>query len=110
MNSARIHGAGDMRLHDESIPVPDEDEMLVRVNAVGVCGSDVHWLRNGGIGSDRIMKPLIPDHERAGVIESGPRGERVAIDTTCSKQTGGCWIHVDISFSVVGSIPCLFHS
>ena len=44
---ARIHGAGDIRLHDEPMPEPGKDEALVRVTAVGVCGSDVHWLRDG---------------------------------------------------------------
>ncbi len=84
MQAARIHGAGDMRLHDEPMPDPGEGEALVRVTAVGVCGSDVHWLRDGGIGNDRVVEPLILGHECAGVIESGPRrGERVAIDPAC---------------------------
>jgi len=84
MKAARIHGSGDMRLHEEPLPVPGEDEVLVRVTAVGICGSDIHWLREGSIGSDRIVQPLILGHECAGVIESGPRkGERVAIDPAC---------------------------
>jgi L-iditol 2-dehydrogenase len=84
MQAARIHGAGDMRLHDEPMPEPGEGEALVRVASVGVCGSDVHWLRDGAIGSDRVVEPLILGHECAGVIESGPRkGERVAIDPAC---------------------------
>jgi L-iditol 2-dehydrogenase len=44
MQVARIHGAGDMRLHEEPMPVPGDSEALVRITAVGVCGSDVHWL------------------------------------------------------------------
>jgi L-iditol 2-dehydrogenase len=81
MQAARIHGAGKISLHEEPIPTPGPDEALVRVTAVGVCGSDIHWLRDGGIGGDRIVRPLILGHECAGVIESGRRkGERVAID------------------------------
>lgn len=84
MQVARIHGAGDMRLHEEPMPVPANDEVLVKVTAVGVCGSDVHWLREGGIGSARVVEPMVLGHECAGVIESGPRkGERVAIDPAC---------------------------
>ncbi len=84
MKAARIHGAGDMRLHDEPMPEPGEGEALVRVTAVGVCGSDIHWLRDGSIGNDRVIEPLILGHECAGVIESGSRkGERVAIDPAC---------------------------
>jgi L-iditol 2-dehydrogenase len=54
---------------------------LVRVSAVGICGSDLHWWSEGGIGDSVIDRPVVPGHEAAGVIESGPRrGERVAID------------------------------
>ena len=81
MLAARVHGAGDLRLHDEPVPTPGTGEALVRVTAVGVCGSDVHWWLEGGIGKDRIVNPLILGHECAGVIESGPRsGQHVAID------------------------------
>jgi len=81
MQVARIHGAGDVRLHEEPMPAPRPGEALVKVTAVGVCGSDVHWFREGHIGADRIEQPLVLGHECAGVIESGPRrGERVAID------------------------------
>ena len=88
MKAARVHGAGDLRLHDEPMPTPNPGEALVRVTAVGVCGSDVHWWREGCIGGDRIVTPLILGHECAGVIESGPRrGQRVAIDPAipCSR-------------------------
>ena len=88
MQVARIHGAGDLRLHEEPVPVPGPGEALVRVTAVGVCGSDVHWYREGQIGGDRIVTPLVLGHECAGVIESGARrGQRVAIDPaqTCGR-------------------------
>ncbi len=85
MQVARVHGAGDLRLHDEPMPAPRPGETLVRVSVVGVCGSDVHWWKEGAIGSNRIVDPLILGHECAGVIESGTRkGERVAIDPACS--------------------------
>ncbi len=81
MRVARLHGAHDLRLHDEPVPVPGPGEALVRVTAVGICGSDLHWLGEGGIGADRVATPFVLGHEAAGVIESGPRrGERVAID------------------------------
>lgn len=81
MQVARVHGANDMRLYDEPIPTPGPGEALVRVTAVGICGSDLHWLEEGGIGDDRVTSPFVLGHECAGVIESGARrGQHVAID------------------------------
>jgi L-iditol 2-dehydrogenase len=51
------------------------------VAAVSVCGSDIHWFAEGGIGDARIKQPLVLGHEFAGVITGGERsGERVAVD------------------------------
>lgn len=78
---ARLHGIADLRLADEPTPVVDAGMSLVKVTAVGLCGSDLHWWAEGGIGDSVIDRPVVPGHEAAGVIESGPRrGERVAID------------------------------
>jgi L-iditol 2-dehydrogenase len=55
--------------------------VLVRVTAVGLCGSDLHWYREGGIGDAGLSRPLVLGHEFGGVIVDGPRaGERVAAD------------------------------
>jgi L-iditol 2-dehydrogenase len=77
----RLHGVGDIRIADEPVPEPGPGESLVRVTAVGICGSDLHWWDEGGIGDAKLSRPLVLGHEGAGVIEAGPRrGERVAID------------------------------
>ena len=81
MRVLRLHGAGDLRLHAEPEPTPGPGESLLRVTAVGVCGSDLHWLEEEGIGDARLAKPLVLGHEFAGVIASGERrGKRVAVD------------------------------
>ncbi|MBI4944412.1 MAG: alcohol dehydrogenase catalytic domain-containing protein [Actinobacteria bacterium] len=81
MRAARLHGTGDLRVDREAVPVPGEGESLVRVTAVGICGSDLHWYSEGGIGDARLTRPLVVGHEAGGVIASGPRaGQRVAID------------------------------
>ncbi len=79
---ARLHDVADLRVADEPPPAPPGPEMsLVRVTAVGICGSDLHWWAEAGIGDARLLRPVVPGHEAAGVIDSGPRrGERVAID------------------------------
>jgi L-iditol 2-dehydrogenase len=77
----RLHARGDLRMADESAPVPSPGESLVRVTAVGICGSDLHWFGEGGIGDAQLTQPLVLGHELAGVIQGGPRdGQRVAID------------------------------
>ncbi len=81
MKAARLHAAGDIRLADEPVPVPESGASLVQVTAVGICGSDLHWWTESGIGDAQLGRPLVLGHENAGVIAAGPRsGERVAID------------------------------
>jgi L-iditol 2-dehydrogenase len=88
MRAARLHGAGDLRLAEEPEPAAEPGQELVRVTAVGICGSDLHWWDEAGIGDAVITRPLVLGHEAAGVIEAGPRrGTRVAIDPaiTCGR-------------------------
>ncbi len=81
MKSLRLHGIGDLRLHDEPIPVPGYDEVLIRVKAVGICASDIHWVEGGTTGDDIITTPFVLGHEFGGVVESGDlKGTRVAVD------------------------------
>jgi L-iditol 2-dehydrogenase len=81
MLAARLHGPADLRVAEEPVPVPGAGQHLVRVTAVGICGSDLHWYAEAGIGDARLDRPLIVGHESAGVIEGGPAdGRRVAID------------------------------
>jgi L-iditol 2-dehydrogenase len=81
MRVARLYGAGDVRVGEEPPPTVEPGLCLVRVTAVGLCGSDLHWYAEGGIGDARLERPLVVGHEMAGVIADGPRsGERVAID------------------------------
>ena len=77
MKSVRLHGTGDLQLHEEEIPVVGAGEKLVRVKSVGVCGSDLHWFAEGSIGDAKLEHPLVLGHEFAGLTEAG---QRVAID------------------------------
>jgi L-iditol 2-dehydrogenase len=81
VRAARLHAAGDLRVADGPAPGPEPGMSLVRVTAVGICGSDLHWFEEGAIGGAKLTHPLVLGHEGAGVIADGPRrGERVAID------------------------------
>ncbi len=72
-----------MEYRDVPDPTPGAGEVLIRVESVGICGSDMHAY----LGHDeRRPAPLILGHEAAGVITGGPRdGERVTINplVTC---------------------------
>jgi L-iditol 2-dehydrogenase len=79
---------GDLRLSEEPVPEAGPGTDLVRVAAVGICGSDLHWWDEGAIGDAKLTHPLVLGHEGAGVIAGGPRGgERVAIDPAIACDT-----------------------
>lgn len=81
MKVLRLHAPGDLRLHDEPEPPTGSGGTLLRVRAVGLCGSDLLWFGTGGIGDAVLERPLVLGHEFAAVIAEGPRrGTRVAVD------------------------------
>lgn len=77
MLSLRLTSASTFSLSEEPIPTPASSEELLRVRAVGVCGSDLHWFESGAIGSDRLTKPLVLGHE---ICAETVDGRLVAID------------------------------
>ncbi len=68
MIACRIHAKEDLRI--EPAPTPDvgPGEVLVRLGAGGICGSDLHYYFEGRNGSFVIREPLIPGHEASGVV------------------------------------------
>jgi L-iditol 2-dehydrogenase len=81
MKTLRLHQVHDLRLSENPAPTPGLDEALIRVTAVGICGSDSHWYSEGGIGGTFLTEPLVLGHEFTAVVESGSlRGQRVAVD------------------------------
>jgi L-iditol 2-dehydrogenase len=88
VRAARLHAVGDLRVATEPVPAAEAGTYLVRVTAVGICGSDLHWWDEGAIGDAKLTHPLVLGHEGAGVIAGGPRsGERVAIDPAIPCET-----------------------
>jgi L-idonate 5-dehydrogenase len=90
-----IHGANDLKIENRSAPShPQDDEVLVRFGAGGICGSDLHYYHEGGILDFKIREPLVLGHEVAGeVVEIGrgvtelSLGQRVAVNPlrTCHR-------------------------
>ena len=80
MKVLRVHGPGDLRLASEPVPVVPKGWEMVRVRAVGICGSDLHWLEDGYIGKDYLETPLVLGHEFAGVVATGSGEQLMAVD------------------------------
>ncbi|HLK47540.1 MAG TPA: alcohol dehydrogenase catalytic domain-containing protein [Bryobacteraceae bacterium] len=75
------------RLEEKDLPPPGPGEVAVRVEAVGVCGSDLHAYGEGAVGDTPCEYPMVLGHEPAGtVIETGEGvtgwapGDRVALE------------------------------
>lgn len=91
MRAAVIHGPKDLRLEDVPAPQPAADEILLKVAGVCICGSDLHYYVEGGVGTKKILKPQIPGHEIAAWVwddraeEWGlEKGQLVAVEPTRS--------------------------
>jgi L-iditol 2-dehydrogenase len=93
MQAARLHAARDLRIERVAVPAPPgRGEVLMRVEATGICGSDLHTYADGQIGDTRLESALIPGHEFSGtVVAVGPEpadgedrelrvGQLVAVD------------------------------
>ena len=87
MKVLRLHGVGDIQLESEPVPEPVQGEALLRVVSVGICGSDLHWFGEAGIGDAQLSHPLVLGHEFSGIVEdvnSALNGQRVAVDPAVS--------------------------
>jgi L-iditol 2-dehydrogenase len=89
-----IHGAGDARVAPFNLVEGKPGEVLLDVAAVGLCGSDLHYYKDGGIGSALIRAPFVPGHEFGGYLSEDldglglARGSLVAVDP--NKACGHC--------------------
>ncbi len=66
MKALRLYAPGDLRLEDIPIPLPRPDEVLLRVLACGICGSDIPRIFEHGT----YKYPLTPGHEFSGIVEN----------------------------------------
>ncbi len=87
MRAAVLLAAHRIEVQERPVPAPRTGEVLVQVRSVGVCGSDVHYYREGRIGPYVVDRPLVLGHEASGVVAAvGPGvapdriGERVSIE------------------------------
>jgi 2-desacetyl-2-hydroxyethyl bacteriochlorophyllide A dehydrogenase len=71
IKQARVHGPADVRLDEISKPRPGPKDVLVRVRACGICGSDLGYIAQGGLGGGApLAAPLPIGHEFAGIVDA----------------------------------------
>ncbi len=88
MKAVVLTGLKKVEVRDVPMPRPvRDDDVLVKMGAVGICGSDIHYHLDGRIGDQVVVHPAVLGHEGAGVVESaGPAagglkpGDRVVIE------------------------------
>ena len=95
MKVAVMEGIGKMGFTERDIPTPKADEVLVKLDYVGICGSDIHYYETGAIGDYVVKPPFVLGHEPGGVVvEVGENvtnlkvGDRVALEP--GKTCGHC--------------------
>ncbi len=87
MKAAVMTGIRQIELKERDIPVPGPGEVLIRVEYVGICGSDLHFYEHGAIGDVVVHPPFVLGHEVGGIVEklgAGVQnlkpGDRVALE------------------------------
>ena len=79
MKVAVMEGIGKIGYTKRPIPTPKSNEVLVKLEYVGICGSDMHYYETGAIGDYVVKPPFVLGHERGGRGWSGcdtPEGGR----------------------------------
>lgn len=95
MKVAVMNGIGQMGFVERLVPQPADNEVLVKLEYVGICGSDMHYYETGRIGEYIVEPPFVLGHEPGGtVVEVGKNvkhlkpGDRVALEP--GKTCGHC--------------------
>ncbi|MEL7115430.1 MAG: L-idonate 5-dehydrogenase [Pseudomonadota bacterium] len=94
MKAIVAHAAKDLRIEDRDMPAPGSGQVLIRMAAGGICGSDLHYYNHGGFGTVRLKEPMILGHEVSGHIETVGDGVDLAtgslVAVSPSRPCGQC--------------------
>ena len=95
MRAAVLHAVKDLRIEEVPVPALGPRDVEVRIEAGGICGSDLHYYYDGGFGTVRLKEPMILGHEIAGTVtrvgadvSSVSADQRVAVNP--SRPCGAC--------------------
>lgn len=121
MKVAVMEGIGKMGFEQRPIPVPKDNEVLVKVEYVGICGSDLHYYEQGRIGDYIVKPPFVLGHESGGTVVAVGKdvthlkaGDRVALEPgkTCGKcefcKTGRYNLCPDVVFFATPPVDGVF--
>jgi L-iditol 2-dehydrogenase len=94
MKAVVLTGIREMQLREITEPgIETDTQVVIRIERVGVCGSDVHYYTTGRIGSQVVEYPYTVGHEASGVIEQvGPAVDRLKVgDRVAIEPAMPCW-------------------
>src|SRR5436190_154137 len=96
MRAAVLHAAKDLRIEEVATAALGPGEVEVRIEAGGICGSDLHYYKHGGFGTVRLREPMILGHEIAGTVRAiGPGVTRVRIGSIVAVNPSRACRHCD---------------
>jgi L-idonate 5-dehydrogenase len=70
MRGVIIHAPKDLRVEEVEVPQLGGRDVRVRIEAGGICGSDLHYYHHGGFGTVRLKQPMALGHEIAGTVDA----------------------------------------
>ncbi len=121
MKVSIMDGIGKTSYQMREIPTPKDDEVLIKIQYVGICGSDLHYYEHGRIGNYIVEPPFVLGHEASGVVtklgknvNSLKVGDRVALEPgkTCGKcefcRTGRYNLCSDVVFFATPPVDGVF--
>jgi L-idonate 5-dehydrogenase len=95
MLDCKVFAAKDLRIIETTTPTPGAGEVLIKLGAAGICGSDMHYYLHGRVGNFMIREPLTPGHEASGFVAAVgagvtkvKAGDRIAVNP--SSPCGKC--------------------
>lgn len=95
MKVAVMTSIGNIEMIERDIPKPKDNEVLVKIEYVGICGSDLHYYETGAIGEYIVKPPFVLGHESGGIVREVGKdvknlkvGDKVALEP--GKTCGHC--------------------
>jgi L-iditol 2-dehydrogenase len=85
IRTAKLTAIRKIEIFEEEIEPLNEGDVIVQMKSVGICGSDMHYFKEGGLGTFKSPLPMYMGHEPAGIIVESkskifPVGTRVAVE------------------------------